>query len=163
MFVYSDNLVSGKYVNLNAKEISTTNAIEKVLLHNYISHKYFGDNSVVLFRNSQPTSNLIKTKTDIVQMKISPTVSNLRLISSSTPKYPLSAHSKEIEGEVVVKLLVATDGTVKIAKIEKSSNSEILDRSTLEFVYNLVYEPLKINDIPRDSWTYITYTYIFTR
>lgn len=164
MFVYSDNLVLNKNVNYNGSNISAEFALNNILNSNEIAHKYFGENSVVLYKKTETIKKVnpspIKRKKEIVEYKTLPSVLNLKLISDPTPKYPPDARVKNIEGEIVIKLMVSENGEVKDAIIEKSSNSLILDEETLKFVYTLKFEPLKINNVARVSWTRLVYNYV---
>jgi TonB family protein len=164
MFVYSDNLVLNKNVNYNGSNISAEIALNNILNSNEIAHKYFGENSVVLYKKTESikkvTPSPIKSKKELVEYKTLPSVLNLKLISDPTPKYPSEAIRKNIEGEIVIKIMVSENGEVKDAIIEKSSDSPILDEETLKFVYTLKFEPLKINDVARFSWTRLSYNYV---
>lgn len=164
VFIYDDNLISDKFVNLNEENINTKIVLTSVLEEHEISYKFFNKNSIVLFKQIEPISKLVVSpkgeKVEIVEYKGFPSVSNLKLVSNPTPEYPPSAIANEIEGEIVVKLMVSENGIVKNVIMEKSSGSEILDSETLRFVYNLEFKPYKINNVAKISWTRLSYNYV---
>ncbi len=67
------------------------------------------------------------------------------------PKYPEIAYANRIEGQVVVAILVNTDGKVLDTKIVKSSN-EIFNEEAVAAVKQWVFKPAIQNKKPVKFW-----------
>lgn len=71
-------------------------------------------------------------------------------------EYPFQARIKKIKGSVLLKMTITTNGTPSNIHILKSSGSEILDSSAIEYVKRITFEPAKTyNNTPIE--TEITY------
>lgn len=62
-------------------------------------------------------------------------------VSTFVPKYPQKALDKRLEGDVTVCFFLADDGTVKRAKIRKSSH-RLFEKPVLRAIRASSYEPL---------------------
>ena len=77
------------------------------------------------------------------------------MIYEKSPEYPIEAKENEIEGTVWVKALVAKDGSVEKADIQKSSGNELLDKSALKAALECKYKPAIKDGKPLAFW--VTY------
>ena len=65
------------------------------------------------------------------------------LKSNAPPKYPLPELQNGIEGRVVLRLIVETDGSVSAVTVETSSGVDGLDRAAVEAVSKWLFEPVE--------------------
>ena len=63
------------------------------------------------------------------------------IISSSKPRYPQSARRRGIEGTVLTRILILTDGTVGAAEVVTSSGNSDLDEAALKAVWQWQFSP----------------------
>lgn len=82
-------------------------------------------------------------------------------IEIAKPKYPESAQEKKLEGEVVIKAVVGTDGQVEYAEILKSSGYGILDTAALKAAQESKFKPLIQTGKKIRAWTTITFRFPF--
>ncbi|MCI0406919.1 MAG: TonB family protein [candidate division Zixibacteria bacterium] len=73
------------------------------------------------------------------------------LIRQVKPAYPPLAYQNKIEGQVVVKILVDTDGKVLDTRIDKSSN-EIFNEEAIAAVKQWNFKPAILNKKPVRFW-----------
>ena len=66
--------------------------------------------------------------------------------------YPPRAKHKEIEGYVVLSLLIGTDGRVQKAKVIESSPPEVFDDAALRSVRSWVFEPARYKGQAVETW-----------
>jgi TonB family protein len=69
--------------------------------------------------------------------------------------YPASAKARGVEGSVVVRCVVSTEGTVINAKAVRSPDSD-LEQAVLETVKQWRYEPAALNGVPVEVITTLT-------
>ncbi|MFO0948882.1 MAG: energy transducer TonB [Planctomycetota bacterium] len=74
--------------------------------------------------------------------------SEARLIGESIPVYPDEAKRRGIEGTVILRLHVTAEGNVDVALLEKSSGSELLDHSAMEFSRSIRFSPASVDHVP---------------
>lgn len=67
------------------------------------------------------------------------------------PFYPLEARRRGIQGRVLVRVLVASDGRVREAKIEQSSGYQILDDAALQYTQSLKLIPAYKGSTPVEA------------
>lgn len=77
------------------------------------------------------------------------------MIYKETPQYPRLAKQAGIEGDVWVHALVMKDGTVKEAKVGKSSGTAALDEAAVEAAMKNRFKPGIQNGRPVNCW--VTY------
>ena len=70
------------------------------------------------------------------------TASDLRAISTPSPKYPLEAQRAGISGEVLVEFTVATDGSVSAARVVRGNPPRTFDREALSAVKRWRFQPV---------------------
>ena len=83
-----------------------------------------------------------------------PNVTPAKLIHSELPKYPKDAKKAGISGTVVLKAMIAKDGSVK--DLEYVSGPEMLVDAALKAVKRWKYEPMLINGKPVEVDTKIS-------
>lgn len=67
-------------------------------------------------------------------------------------EYPARAKSKEIEGYVVISLLIDRDGHVATVKIIEASPPDIFDAAALRSISKWQFEPARYEGKPVESW-----------
>jgi TonB family protein len=96
-----------------------------------------------------PQVPIISTETDMCceepkemkeELSADPCPSGLKLLLQRKPEYPPAAVALRIEGEVVLKVFVSRDGSIKRAVIIKSSN-EMLSYAAHDCVMKWRYSP----------------------
>lgn len=68
--------------------------------------------------------------------------------SNPSPKYPEIARRRGYEGEVLLSVMVADDGTVATLKVKQSSGHSILDRAAVKAVALWKFEPARRMGVP---------------
>jgi TonB family protein len=74
------------------------------------------------------------------------------------PKYPETARDMELQGTVMVNVLVGTDGHAKSAEVVKSVHP-ILDAEALKAALRCVFKPGKQRDFPVEVWVTLPYRF----
>ena len=67
-------------------------------------------------------------------------------IHDVAPEYPVLALSARVEGVVIIEAVIATDGTVRDARVLRSQ--PLLDRAAVDAVRQWRYEPTRLNGQP---------------
>ncbi|MBU0742836.1 energy transducer TonB [bacterium] len=80
------------------------------------------------------------------------------LISFAQPDYPEIARASQLEGTVLVKVQVGTDGTVLQAVVIKSVHPT-LDREALKAARRCKFKPGRQRDIPVKAWMAIPFAF----
>src|SRR5690606_21382632 len=68
------------------------------------------------------------------------------------PKYPAEAAKAGLDGQVLLKVLVAADGSVRKAVVERSSPAGVFDAVTLEAVRQWQFTPRVENGKAVEGW-----------
>jgi periplasmic protein TonB len=71
------------------------------------------------------------------------------------PRYPPQALRRREEGEVILRVLVGTDGKPVQIEIEKSSRSRLLDRAAIDAVQEWLFNPGVRNGQPVQGWVLV--------
>jgi protein TonB len=74
--------------------------------------------------------------------KAAATVSDLRPISTPSPRYPPEAYREGTSGEVQVEFTVGTDGSVTSARVVRADPPRVFDRETLSAVKRWKFQPV---------------------
>ena len=82
-------------------------------------------------------------------VKITDAIPPPRLIRKVSPVYPEAAREAGVEGVVILEARTDTEGRVKNVRILKSV--PLLDQAAIDAVKQWVYEPLVINDQPKEA------------
>jgi protein TonB len=69
-----------------------------------------------------------------------------RLVTSVEPVYPPAARAANIQGAVILEIVIGTDGTVKEGRVLRSIS--LLDQAALDAVVQWKYEPTLLNGAP---------------
>lgn len=72
------------------------------------------------------------------------------IVKQVPPEYPEVARKAGIQGAVIVKVLIGTQGQVEEATVLRGK--EILQRAALEAIYQYQFSPAKQNDKPVKVW-----------
>lgn len=81
-----------------------------------------------------------------------PVETQVEMIEEAVPVYPEEAKKQNIEGIVWVQVLVDTTGTVKDAKILKTSGNDLLDQAAFKAARECKFNPAKNDDKPVAVW-----------
>jgi protein TonB len=71
------------------------------------------------------------------------------------PEYPERAQQREIEGRVVVAVLVGVDGQVQQLQINESTPPGVFDDAVLAAVRQWTFEPAQYQGNPVETWVNI--------
>jgi len=85
-----------------------------------------------------------------------------KLVKYVPPEYPEMARASELQGTVIVKVQVGTDGTVIQAVVIQSVHS-ILDNAALDAARRCKFKPGKQRGIAVKAWMAIPYAFSLTR
>ena len=75
------------------------------------------------------------------------------------PVYPQAALDARVQGEVLLEIVIGTDGRVADARILKSVPQ--LDQAAIEATLAARYEPVQINGLPVRVISMVTHTFSF--
>jgi TonB family protein len=84
-----------------------------------------------------------------------------KLLEFFPPDYPESARLRKVEGTVLVKALIGTDGQVLTAEVVEGVDQE-LDAAGLEAALKARFEPAKQRGVPVKAWMMIPYRFRLT-
>ncbi len=74
------------------------------------------------------------------------------VVLASPITYPTQARQRKIEGRVVVRLLIGTDGTVERARILESQPADMFDRAVLDALPGWRFEPARYKNRNVQVW-----------
>jgi len=112
--------------------------------------------NVNLFSSSNSSSNITNNQNDFAiksakknssKEKInqnsvqSEPIFNAQYLNNPAPQYPIQAKSRNIQGKVVLEVLVGKNGQALKVRIHSSSGSNLLDESAIETVSNWQFIP----------------------
>ncbi|MEI6759575.1 MAG: TonB family protein [Betaproteobacteria bacterium] len=80
-------------------------------------------------------------------------------LSITKDAYPELSQRLGEQGRVVVRILIAADGSAQRAEISRSSGFERLDKSALTWVLRWRYQPGRRGDVPEAMWTTAPFTF----
>jgi protein TonB len=83
---------------------------------------------------------------------------NPKIVSWAKPEYPEMARRAQIEGTVIVKVLVGPDGTVKQAVVLQSVNP-LLNNAAIDAAYRCKFVPGKQRNIPVKAWMALPFNF----
>lgn len=75
-----------------------------------------------------------------------------RALTRTPVEYPRRAKAKDIEGYVVISLLIDKNGRVSIAKIVESEPAGVFEKKALQTIKTWLFEPAKYKGKAVDSW-----------
>jgi TonB family protein len=90
---------------------------------------------------------------DIPQPRVGGQASEARILSQTSPEYPLAAKQARVQGSVVVRAVIGVNGHVKLAKA--LSGPPLLQNPAVAAVRRWVYQPATLNGIAVESETRI--------
>jgi len=77
------------------------------------------------------------------------------LIEFQRPVYPKNLRERDVEGKVILKILIDKEGKVKEIHIFESSGYEAFDQIAVKSVRQWQFKPAKKGNQPRESWVLI--------
>lgn len=80
-------------------------------------------------------------------------------VGNAPPRYPAEAFAAGQTGRVVLKVLVAVDGSVKDAVVEQSVPEGVFDAATLEAARQWRFEPSQVDGKPVEGWVRVPVDY----
>lgn len=166
-FIYSDNLVTGKFVDpFTGKDVSEKN-IRALLKQAELTCKLFGENTFVLYKDiikEKPRKLYEKviTNEEFLEKDSSSVILKPILLFHPDPQYPIEAVSRNLEGRVKVKFKVDTKGNVVKSYVIETSGAELLDSVSKDYVYNLKYSPARVNGVKYDVWVTMIFDYVLS-
>jgi len=96
-------------------------------------------------------SSLLGNTSDVV-MTSDMVDTTARALTRSTVEYPRRAKAKDIEGYVVISLLIDKSGKVTTAKVIESEPVGIFEEKVLQTIKTWLFEPAKYKGKAVDSW-----------
>ena len=112
------------------------------------------------FDNKRDTSGLklIPKYYDDGNPNIVPLDREPQIVKKVEPRYPAAALQAGLEGRVIVKMWVETDGKVKKVVVLKSDN-EVFNEAAIEAAEQFVFSPAYLNNQPVAVW--VSYPFRF--
>lgn len=80
-------------------------------------------------------------------------------LQTPAPKYPEAALGNKQSGKVLLKILVAKDGTVKQVEVEKSEPAGVFDAAAVDAAKLWKFEPAIVDGKPAESWIRVPITF----
>lgn len=80
-------------------------------------------------------------------------------LQTPAPKYPEAALGNKQSGKVLLKILVAKDGTVKQVEVEKSEPAGIFDAIAADAAKQWTFKPAIVDGKPIESWIRVPITF----
>jgi len=78
------------------------------------------------------------------------------------PNYPYLSKANKEEGQVVVEVIIEANGSLKSAKILKSSGYKRLDNEAIRSIRNTSFHPTKENNVTKEDKIKLTITFNLT-
>lgn len=91
----------------------------------------------------RPTSGRVDPNAHATRAAESDPVFDAEYLNNPAPAYPISAKSRNIQGKVLIDVVVKVDGTPEHVVISRSSGSKALDESALEAVKRWRFIPAR--------------------
>lgn len=73
-------------------------------------------------------------------------------LNNPAPRYPPIARKLNLQGTVVVRVLVDPEGKPAVVRLEKSAGSSVLDQTALNTVQGWLFVPARQGDQPKSAW-----------
>jgi TonB family protein len=162
--IYNQSLFKENLVSLNL-----TSTADKILANLLNAHGYtfkkFENNSAVIFRKDIPQ----KKMKAVVQKTVSlekdtfeaSEITKPVLLSKVDIRYPEEAIRQNMEGTVLLNLLVNTKGNISRIRIGKSSGFILLDSTAINYVKDFKFLPAEVNGKHTEVWTNLHVRYNF--
>jgi protein TonB len=105
---------------------------------------------------AKPTSDAAPPDKPLPKMlRISQGVAQKHQTKKVTPHYPFSAKLDHVQGNVILSVVIDTDGSLRDIKVVASPRSDLTDAS-IEAVKQWKYEPFRLNGAAIPTQTTIT-------
>ena len=80
-------------------------------------------------------------------------------VQTPAPKYPSAAYDEKQSGEVVLKILVARDGTAKQVEVLRSNPADVFDAAAIDAAKQWKFTPAVVDGKPSESWVQVPITF----
>jgi len=131
-----------KFSDNFSQQKKSANLLQKDATQKFSSQKS-ENKSEAKSASKQETSGIESPNATATKSAQSEPVFNAAYLNNPAPSYPTGAKRKGVEGKVLISVLVKTDGTAAIAKVQKSSGSNDLDEAALEAVKDWKFIPAR--------------------
>ncbi|WP_226469090.1 TonB family protein [Luteimonas panaciterrae] len=84
---------------------------------------------------------------------------DVRATQSTPPLYPKDAAAKHVSGQVLLHVLVATDGSVKDVRVKKSDPPGVFDVNTIAAAKQWKFTPKTVKGKPVEGWVQVPVTF----
>jgi protein TonB len=91
----------------------------------------------------------------VVAPPVTPPRFDAAYLDNPAPTYPVLSKRRGEQGRVLLRVLVAADGTAERVELAKSSGAERLDHAALETVRRWRFVPAKAGAAPVAAWVYV--------
>jgi TonB family protein len=101
------------------------------------------------------SSQSVARKTGVQRVRVSQGVTQGMILSRVQPVYPEKARDARVQGEVVMSMIIGSDGNVQSLRVINSA-SPVLEQAALEAVKQWKYKPYLLNGSPVEVDTTVT-------
>lgn len=133
------------------KKLKKPSRITPPLMHDLSSDIAGLDLGLPAFMLDNTDDSLLGSTSDVV-MTSDMVDTAARALSRAPVEYPRRAKAKDIEGYVVVSLLVDKSGKVSTARVVESEPTGVFEDKALQTIKSWLFEPAKYKGKPVDSW-----------
>ncbi|MBN1407844.1 MAG: TonB family protein [Calditrichaceae bacterium] len=149
-FIYQDKLIEGKTVTCYIGEQNSDAAVQKALSPVDLAFEKINENTYVLF--SRAKTNHINISNPFTVKKTS-ILKPPKAISNIQIPYPKIAQDQGYEGVIDMKIFIDENGDVKTVKIQKASDSDILNWAAVEYTKKIKFKPAQIDSQSVAVWS----------
>jgi TonB family protein len=165
-FIYVDKLVKDIKITCKVDKGTLNGVVAKIMNASGITFKKFSPNSYVLFKGKKPLEKRFRAvlvKKDLAEKDTTSLFVEPRLISQINLVYPSEAIKHNLEGKVLIKILINEVGNVVRSDIEETSGSLILDSATVNYTNALKYQPAFAEGKPIHIWVSMLFKYFLEK
>ncbi len=134
------------------KKISKPSRITPPLMHQMSSDITGLDLGLPAFMLGDTSDDSLLGNTADVVMTSDMVDTTARALSRAQVEYPRRAKAKDIEGYVVISLLIDKSGRVETAKVIESEPAGVFEEKALKSIKSWIFEPAKFKGKAVDSW-----------
>ena len=109
---------------------------------------------VAVFSREGEKSFIANTGDSLVNLK-RPEIIRPKLLNNPKPHYPSTAHKNGVQGSVIARVLIGTDGKVKQVRITRGL-PDGLDEEAIKAAFKMKFEPAKRDGQPVSFWQSVT-------
>ena len=163
--IFDDKLVERHLISCNIDNAPAEDAIKTLLRGINISYQKFDEKYFVLFEkdiSKRVSYKAVVEQETIHEIDTTYSLTQPVLLTRTDLLYPFEALVNNVEGKVKVKLFINKMGYVDESMIEKSSGSEILDSTAVDYARTLKFKPALANNEPINVWLSMAFVYKIT-